>query len=128
MIHSNNMDNNNNDNNLDNMPREVNVIITSSIKKDIVAMSNIKCTSSSFSRVKHATPERRVLSQEIIDECIMCADLVIAISRIAGEKKRSEDIIAHDIESITESGSIVASNMEGYYDIVSLFPIVEYIN
>ena len=78
------MASNNNDNNLKNMPDEVKDLIASSIKNDIVAMSNIKCTSTSLSRVKHATPERRFLSQEIIDECIMCADLVIAISRIAG--------------------------------------------
>ena len=66
------------------MPLELKDIITSSIKKDIVAMSNIKCTSSSFSRVKHKTPERRFLTEEAISECVMCAELVIAISRIAG--------------------------------------------
>ena len=72
------------DNSLDNMPLELKELITLSITGDIVAMSNIKCTSSSFRCVKHKTPARRFLDREIIDECVMCADLVIAIARMAG--------------------------------------------
>ena len=55
--------------NLNDMPLEIKDLIASSIKKGILAMSNIKCTSTSLSRVNHATPERRFLSQEIINEC-----------------------------------------------------------
>ena len=71
-----NMASNNNDNNLKNMPDEVKDLIASSIKKDIVAMCNIKCTSTSLSRVNHATPERRFLSQGIINSMVYHQDIV----------------------------------------------------
>ena len=72
------MASNNNDNNLKNMPDEVKDLIASSLKKDIVAMCNIKCTSKSLSHVNHTTPERRflIMSREIIDECVTCAKLI----------------------------------------------------
>ena len=72
-------------NNLNTMPLEIKDLITSSIKKDIVAMSNIKCTSTSFSHVQHTMPERRFLSQEIIHECVMH----FTFARVAGMQTAS---------------------------------------
>ena len=82
-----NMASNNNDNNLKNMPDEVKDLIASSLKKDIVAMCNIKCTSKSLSRVNHTTPERQFLSQEVINECVgdspdnICGNCACGIKR-----------------------------------------------
>ena len=74
--------------NLNNMPLELKDVITLSIKKDIVAMSNIKCTSSSFSRVKHETPERRFLSQEVINKCVGDSPDNICSNCAGGIKRR----------------------------------------
>ena len=132
---STNMASNNNDNNLNNMPLELKDLITPSIKKDIVAMCNINCTSTSLSRVKHATPARRFLTLEIINECAGDSpDNICSICR-GGIKRRflgqfcncycsecGEHCDFYGCYDECNNGDIA---LYIYGDIVSLYPIFE---
>ena len=127
-----NMASNNNDNNLKNMPDEVKDLIASSIKKDIVAMCNIKCTSKSLSRVNHTTPERRFLTQELINECAGTSPDNICSMCNGGIKRR---FMGRFCEChCPECGAYGcyygpwhcnAPDMVYHQDIVSLYPIFE---
>ena len=132
-----NMASNNNDNNMNNMPDEVKDLIASSIKKDIVAMCNIKCTSKSLSRVNHTTPERWFLSQEIINECTRASPDNICSICAGGIKRPYCGEICRNChcDACGEHCDLYgcyygpwhcnAPDMVYHQDIVSLYPIFE---
>ena len=129
-----NMASNNNDNNLNNMPLEIKDLIASSLKKDIVAMCNIKCTSKSLSRVNHTTPERRFLTQELINECAGTLPDNICSMCTGGIKRRFMGRFCEcHCPECGEHCDIYgcgpwhcnAPDMVYHQDIVSLYPIFE---